>query len=49
MGEYRERLQRCGISASEAACICEDFIHEFEGSLKELEEYIQSLERDIYV
>lgn len=49
MGEYKERLQRCGISASEATCICEDFFHEYKGSLKELEEYITSLERDIYV
>ena len=47
MNIYIEKLNRIGVSASEAYRIVFDFLKNY--SVAELEEYIESLEADVYV
>jgi len=47
MREYIDRLMRCGFSADRAYSICQDFGKNL--PLIELENFIQSIERDCYV
>jgi len=47
MERYIKRLIRCGYSADRAYCVCYDFAKNL--PLIELENFIESIERDCYV
>ena len=47
MQKFIDRLIHCGYSPSDAHSTCHDFIREF--NIEKLEEFISSLERDLYV